>query len=107
MEQSPRQYIRAFGVGPDGATLTGGDIFHKIAPGYCDGMRVDEYGNIWSSAADGVQCISPDGELPGRIFVPHTVANVTFGSPAKNCLFIGGSTTLYAIFLNCRGVQVP
>jgi gluconolactonase len=99
MEQSPRQYIRAFDVGPDGATLTGGDIFHKIAPGYCDGMRVDEYGNI--------HCISPDGELPGRIFVPHTVDNVTFGSPAKNCLFIGGSTTLYAIFLNCRGVQVP
>ena len=51
-EQSPRQYIRAFNVGPDGTTLSGGDIFYKIEPGYCDGMRVDEYGNIWSSAAD-------------------------------------------------------
>jgi gluconolactonase len=106
-EQTPRQYIRVFNVGPDGATLTGGDIFHKIAPGYCDGMRVDEYGNIWSSAADGVHCISPDGELLGRIFVPHTVANVAFGGLAKNRLFIGGSTTLYAIYLNCRGVEVP
>jgi gluconolactonase len=107
MEQSPRQYIRVFNVGPDGATLSGGDIFHKIELGYCDGMRVDEYGNIWSSAADGVHCISADGELLGRIFVPHRVSNVTFGGPAKNRLFIGGSTTLYAIFLNCRGVQVP
>ena len=106
-EQSPRQYIRVFNVGPDGATLSGGDIFHKIELGYCDGMRVDEYGNIWSSAADGVHCISADGELLGRIFVPHRVSNVTFGGPAKNRLFIGGSTTLYAIFLNCRGVQVP
>jgi gluconolactonase len=106
-EQSPRQYIRVFNVGPDGATLSGGDIFHKIEVGYCDGMRVDEYGNIWSSAADGVHCISADGELLGRIFVPHRVSNVTFGGPAKNRLFIGGSTTLYAIFLNCRGVQVP
>ena len=106
-EQSPRQYIRVFYVGPDGATLSGGDIFHKIELGYCDGMRVDEYGNIWSSAADGVHCISADGELLGRIFVPHRVSNVTFGGPAKNRLFIGGSTTLYAIFLNCRGVQVP
>ncbi|MGA7069018.1 MAG: SMP-30/gluconolactonase/LRE family protein, partial [Pseudolabrys sp.] len=70
-EQSPRQYIRAFNVGPDGVTLSGGDIFHKIEPGYCDGMRVDEYGNIWSSAADGVHCIGADGELLGRIFVPH------------------------------------
>ena len=106
-EQTPRQYIRVFDVEPDGATLSGGDIFHKIDPGCCDGMRVDEHGNIWSSAADGVHCISADGELLGRIFVPHRVSNVTFGGPAKNCLFIGGSTTLYAIFLNCRGVQFP
>jgi gluconolactonase len=106
-EQSPRQYIRVFNVEPDGATLSGGDIFHKIDPGYCDGMRVDEHGNIWSSAADGVHCISADGELLGRIFVPHRVSNVTFGGAAKNRLFIGGSTTLYAIYLNCRGVQFP
>jgi gluconolactonase len=102
-EQTPR----LFNVESDGATLSGGDIFHKIDPGCCDGMRVDEHGNIWSSAADGVHCISADGELLGRIFVPHRVSNVTFGGPAKNRLFIGGSTTLYAIFLNCRGVQFP
>ncbi|MGB8120039.1 MAG: SMP-30/gluconolactonase/LRE family protein, partial [Pseudolabrys sp.] len=94
-EQSPRQYIRAFNVGPDGVALSGGDIFHKIEPGYCDGMRVDEHGNIWSSAADGVHCIGADGELLGRIFVQHRVSNVTFGGPAKNRLFIGGSTILY------------
>jgi gluconolactonase len=106
-EQLPRQYIRVFNVEPDGVTLSGGDIFHKIDPGYCDGMRVDEHGNVWSSAADGVHCISADGELLGRIFVPHRVSNVTFGGLAKNRLFIGGSTTLYAIFLNCRGAQFP
>jgi gluconolactonase len=106
-DPSPRQYIRVFNVGADGVALSGGDIFHKIEPGYCDGMRVDEHGNIWSSAADGVHCISPDGELLGRIFVPHRVSNVTFGGLAKNRLFIGGSTTLYSIFLNVRGAQVP
>jgi len=105
--QSPRQYIRAFDVKADGRTLSGGDIFHKVEPGYCDGMRVDEDGNIWSSAADGVHCIDPSGELLGRIFIPHVVANLTFGGPAKNRLFIGGSTTLYSIFLNCRGAQTP
>jgi len=104
---SPRQYIRVFNVGTDGATLSGGDIFHKIEPGYCDGMRVDEDGNIWSSAADGVHCIDPSGELLGKILVPYRVANITFGGLAKNRLFIGASATLYSIFLNCRGVQVP
>jgi len=105
--EHPRQFIRVFEVGADRSTLSGGDIFHKIEPGYCDGMRVDENGNIWSSAADGVHCISSEGKLLGRIFVPYRVSNLTFGGPAKNRLFIGGSSTLYSIFLNCRGVQEP
>jgi gluconolactonase len=103
----PKQYIRVFEVKEDGATLKGGDIFHKVEPGFSDGFRVDEDGNIWTSAGDGVHCISPGGELLGKIFVPHVVANVTFGGLAKNRLFIGGSTTLYSIFLNTRGVQTP
>jgi gluconolactonase len=45
--------------------------------------------------------------LLGKIFVPHVVANVTFGGHAKNRLFIGASTTLYSIYLNTRGVQTP
>jgi gluconolactonase len=103
----PRQYIRVFDVGTDQSSLSGGDIFHKVEPGYCDGMRVDEDGNIWSSAADGVHCINRNGELLGKIFVPYRVSNLTFGGAAKNRLFIGGSNTLYSIFLNCRGVQTP
>ncbi len=103
---NPRQFIRVFDVAPDGA-LSGGDIFHKIEPGYCDGMRVDEDGNVWSSAADGVHCLSPEGKLMGKILVPHRVSNLTFGGPTKNRLFIGGSHTLYSIFLDRRGVQTP
>lgn len=103
----PRQYIRVFDVSPDGTRLSGGDVFHKVEPGYCDGLRVDEDGNVWSSAADGVHCISPEGRLLGKILVPYLVSNLTFGGAKKNRLFIGGSHTLYAIFLNRRGVQWP
>lgn len=104
---APRQYIRVFDVSADGRRLTGGDVFHKIEPGYCDGMRVDEDGNVWSSAADGVHCLAPDGRLLGKILVPYPVSNLTFGGARKDRLFIGGSHTLYAIFLNRRGVQWP
>jgi gluconolactonase len=102
-----RQYIRVFDVAADGVTLMDGGVFHKIEPGYADGFRVDEDGNLWSSAADGVHCINPRGELLGKIHVPARVSNVTFGGLPKNRLFIGGSQTLYAIFVNCRGVQTP
>ncbi len=101
----PKQYIRVFDVRGD--QLAGGDIFHKISPGYCDGMRCDEHGNVWSSAADGVHCLSPDGALLGKIFIPHRVSNICFGGLHKNRLFIGGSHTLYALFLNVRGAQWP
>ena len=73
----------------------------------CDGLRVDEDGNLWSSAGDGVHCISPEGKLLGKILVPHVVSNLCFGGLHKNRLFIGGSHTLYSIFLNRRGAQWP
>jgi gluconolactonase len=103
---NPKQVIRAFDVNPDGA-LRGGDVFHKIEPGYADGLCVDEDGNLWSSAGDGVHCIDPRGKLLGKILVPYRVSNLTFGGLLKNRLFIGGSHTLYAIFLNRRGAAWP
>ncbi len=104
--EDPKQYIRAFNVAPDGQ-LSGGDIFHKVESGYTDGLCVDEDGNLWASASDGVHCIDPNGRLLGKVLVPHPVSNLTFGGPLKNRLFIGGSHTLYAIFLNRRGVAWP
>lgn len=103
---NPKQYIRVFDVAADG-DLSGGEVFHKIEPGYADGLCVDEDGNLWSSAADGVHCIAPDGKLLGKILVPYRVSNLTFGGLCRNRLFIGGSHTLYAIFLNRRGASWP
>ncbi|HEY5048477.1 MAG TPA: SMP-30/gluconolactonase/LRE family protein [Rhizomicrobium sp.] len=102
----PKQYIRVFDVGAGGG-LTGGTLFHKVEPGYADGLCVDEEGNLWASAADGVHCIDPTGRLLGKVLVPHRVSNLTFGGADRNRLFIGGSHTLYAIFLNRRGAQWP
>lgn len=102
----PKQYIRVFDVGSNG-TLSGGDLFHKIEPGYADGLCVDEDGNLWSSAADGVHGIDSNGKLMGKIIAPYRVSNLAFGGPLRNRLFIGGSHTLYAIFLNRRGIRWP
>ena len=102
----PKQSIRMFDVGP-GGRLSGGELFHKIEPGYADGLKVDEDGNVWSSAADGVHCLDPSGRLLGKVLVPHRVSNLAFGGPLRNRLFIGGSHTLYAIFLNRRGAGWP
>lgn len=102
---APR-HIRVFDV-TEGKRLTNGRVFAHIDKGIPDGMRTDVDGNLWSSAADGVHCFHPDGSLLGKILVPQAVANLTFGGPRRNRLFITASTSLYAIYTATRGAQVP
>jgi gluconolactonase len=99
------QHIRVFDM--EGGTPSGGGVFHVIAPGCADGVRVDSDGNLWSSAADGVHCISPEGDLLGKILVPELVSNLCFGGRAKHQLFITATTSIYSITLNRQGVQRP
>ncbi len=101
-----KRHIRMFDVAGDN-TLSGGDVFHVISPGAADGFRSDSDGNIWSSAADGVHCINPAGELIGKILVPELVSNLCFGGRAKHQLFITATTSIYSIILNRQGVQWP
>ena len=105
-DREPRQYIRRFAVDAAGR-LCGGERFHKVSPGFTDGLRVDELGNIWSSAADGVHCISPEGELLGKILTPSLVSNLAFGGRNRSRLFICASHRLLAIYTNARGCVRP
>jgi gluconolactonase len=106
-DERATRHIRVFDVAADGRALRNERVFHTVSPGVADGFRCDEDGNIWSSAADGVHCISPDGELLGTVFVPELVANLTFGGRALNRLFICGTSSLYSLFLNRRGARRP
>jgi gluconolactonase len=98
-------HIRVFDM-VDGRP-TNGREFHMIDPGPADGMRVDTDGNLWSSAADGVHCLAPDGRLLGKIRVPEVVSNLCFGGRARNRLFITATTSLYSVVLNRKGAQWP
>ena len=105
MYEGDPQHIRVYEM-RDG-TPVNGRLFHTIDPGCADGIRVDSDGNLWSSAADGVHCISPEGKLLGKIFVPELVSNICFGGRAKHELYITATTSLYRITLNRTGVQFP
>lgn len=100
------KHIRRFRV-RDNGTLEGGEVFADCTYGFFDGFRLDEDGNVWTSAGDGVHCYTPDGALIGKIKTPEVVANVCFGGAKKNRLFICATTMLVSVFLNTRGVQTP
>lgn len=99
-------HIRAFDVG-NGGSLSNGRVFAEINPGLPDGFRLDTGGNVWTSAGDGVHCYSPEGALLGKIKIPEIVANLTFGGPRRNRLFITATTSLYSVFVAATGAQVP
>ena len=99
-------HVRRFKVQADG-TLAGGEVFATCPAGLYDGFRIDVHGNLWLSAGDGVHCHAPDGTLLGKLRIPETVANVCFGGAKRNRLFICGTTSLYAVYLNTRGCTWP
>ena len=97
------KHIRRFEVSADGKSLRNGALFADCTAGLFDGFRFDRGGRLWTSAQDGVHCYDPDGTLIGKIRIPEIVANVTFGGPKLNRLFICGTTSLYSVFLAVNG----
>jgi gluconolactonase len=100
-------HVRRFKVAADGASISGGEVFATCPAGLYDGLRIDVHGNLWLSAGDGVHCHASDGTLLGKILVPEAVANLCFGGPKLNRLFICGTTSLYSVYLNTRAAARP
>lgn len=107
-------WIRVFDVDIEKGTVSNGKVFAKdFAPSLTDGMRADVDGNIWCSVGwgdpkeDGVRCYSPEGQLLGKIHTPETTSNVSFGGLQRNRLYIGGTSSVYAIFVNTQGAGLP
>jgi len=75
-----------------------------------DGVRCDVDGNVWCSSNagravgySGVTVWNPQGKLIGRIRLPEVCANLCFGGPKRNRLFMAASQSLYALFVGTQG----
>ena len=98
----------------EGRTLRGGQVFADMSPGFADGIRTDRDGNPLvqrrlgpDREPDGVHCLTPDGELIGRIILPEPCANLCFGGPKRNRLFMTASQSLYSLYVEAIGNQRP
>jgi len=97
------KHVRRFDI-TDQGTLSGGDTF---ATGTYDGMRLDHKGNVWIAAHDGVHVYAPDGTLLGKLHVPEVVANLTFGGPRRNDIFLTATSTVYTMRVNVTAGRYP
>ncbi|MFN0198142.1 MAG: SMP-30/gluconolactonase/LRE family protein [Planctomycetaceae bacterium] len=84
----------------------------KKVGGFADGIRADVDGNVWASAGwvgdgyDGVHIFAPDGTRIGQVLLPEICSNVCFGGTKRNRLFMTGSTSLYAVYVETTGAHI-
>jgi len=87
------------------------DMKLKGRAGGSDGIRADVDGNIWAAASggagyDGVHVFTPAGQRIGMILLPEICANVCFGGPKRNRLFMTASQSLYSVYVGTHGAHV-
>jgi gluconolactonase len=102
-----------FDVGTDNRVSNGKVFLDFMVDGVkCkpDGVRVDVYGNLWCASNagrnvgySGVTVWTPQGKLIGRIRLPEGCANVCFGGPKRNRLFMAASQSIYALYTATQG----
>jgi gluconolactonase len=68
-----------------------------------DGLAIDSEDRIYVSTITGVQIFDAKGEYLGTIQVPRQPANVAFGGPDKQTLYITAREGLYRVRMLARG----
>jgi len=101
--------IYVFDVSDDGTKLLNGKKLIACDKDETpDGFRVDIDGNLWcgwgmTPEFDGVRIFNPQGKPIGQIALPERCANVCFGGPKGNRLFMAATHSLYALYVNTLG----
>jgi gluconolactonase len=128
---TPNRSIWSYDVGADGVTLSNKTkLIDAADQGALDGFRVDRDGNLWcgwgsngalasepvdvggrkvyplkgrSEDLDGVMVFSPQGKPLAFIRLPERCANLTFGGPKNNRLYMTSCHSVYALYVEAHG----
>jgi len=103
--------IYAYDVVDNGTKIANRRVLITAEPGGTpDGFRCDMDGNLWcgwgmgSAELDGVKVFNSDGKPIGFVSLPERCANVCFGGPKRNRLFMAASHSIYSVYVNTQGV---
>jgi gluconolactonase len=93
--------IRVFDVSTYGSLLNcrvfASGIVSEREPGLPDGMKCDSRGNVWCTGPGGVWVYMPSGELIGKVRVPEMVANLAWGGPDFQTLYMCATHSVYSV----------
>ncbi|NML15924.1 SMP-30/gluconolactonase/LRE family protein [Azohydromonas caseinilytica] len=128
---SPNRSIWSYDVGADGVSLSNKTkLIDAADQGALDGFKVDRDGNLWcgwgsngaldaeptdaggrkvyqlkgrSEDLDGVMVFSPQGKPLAFIRLPERCANLAFGGPKNNRLYMASCHSVYALYVEAHG----
>lgn len=84
--------VTAFPLNADGTLGEGRDFGAGN-----DGLKVDAFGNVWSTGGNSVEVYTPAGELLGRISTPEATTNLAFGGLNGKTVYITTFKGVYRI----------
>lgn len=94
---SDDRLLRVFDVDRNGVASNMRTLITNI-DGPPDGIRTDDKGNIWVTC-NNIAVYSPEGKFLGKIDVPETPRNLTFGDPDFGTLYVTALKSVYRIRL--------
>ena len=106
---SKNPIIRAFPVKSDGTLDTGKVLYNFTSlmgtfPGGPDGLKVDQYGNLFATGPGGVYVITPEGKPLGRIHTGKRTSNCAWGDDGS-VLYMTVDDTLCRIKTKTKGAK--
>jgi gluconolactonase len=127
---TPNRSIWSYDVHADGSIGNKTKFYDAADFGALDGFRVDRDGNLWVGYGsegtletepiqigtrkvyqlrgkpddlDGVLVLNPSGKPIGFIRLPERCANLEFGGPKRNRLYMASCHSLYALYVEAHG----
>jgi len=128
---TPNRSIWSYDVSADGLSVSNKTkLIDAADQGALDGFRVDRDGNLWcgwgSNGAlqaepsdmggrkvfqlrgkpedlDGVMVFNPQGKALAHIRLPERCANLCFGGPKNNRLYMASCHSVYALYVEAHG----
>jgi gluconolactonase len=127
---TPYRSIWSYDINADATVGGKTKLIEAMDEGSLDGFRVDRDGNLWcgwgsngalqseptdvggrklfqlkgkSEELDGVKVFNSQGKAIGFIRLPERCANLTFGGPKNNRLYMASCHSLYALYVEAHG----
>ncbi len=127
---TPNRSIWSYDVAADGSVGNRTKLIDAADQGALDGFKVDRDGNLWcgwgsngalaseptevggrkvfglkgrSEDLDGVMVFNAQGKALAFIRLPERCANLTFGGPKNNRLYMAACHSLYALYVESHG----